>query len=346
MLAAAGGAGGGVWDSLSAGADQVMRFAYEEQEQAPVLRGEGTGGGRGADSSPPSSGAQALAAHPELPMFVSGGADGGLQLWSFGAPRPLSSLAPTATSGVTRLAFDRDGQLLAVAHACGACAVYDFARACSGACRRPLLALDAHDKKALDVAFLPPGSTVLVTAGVGASSGLPSLTSAKSRGGASVRVWDLLRPPPSACLASLSIHEGGCCALLALPAGDRLVTGGVKGDLAVICCTTWQPLVALAAHKAALKALACAPSGGGLQRFVTGGADGDVKVWDLHGVLGSTEAGYSGAPACVQHVADCHDTSSYRETLGRSYGVTDLVSTSAFLLSCGGDGRLLRHPWV
>ena len=363
--ATAGGAGGGVWDSLSAGADQVIRFGYDEHllPSPASVRGNGSGGARGANGSSSSSsssraaasmGAQALAAHPGLPMFVSGGSDGSVQLWSFGAPRPLAALTPPVTAAVTRISFDGNGHLLAVAHASGVCGVYDVASACSDAQRRPLLVLEAHDKKALDLVFLPSGSTVLVTGGVGSTQS--SLSTAKARtggAGASVRVWDLLRPPHSACTASLSIPEGGCSSLLALPSGDRLVCGGLKGDLAVICCTTWRPLVCLSAHKAALKAMALAPFAGGLERFVTGGADGDVKVWELSGagVLGVfvDDAGCSipqTGCVCVQHVPECHDTSVYHETLGRSYGVTDLVSTSAFLLTCGGDGRLLRHPWV
>jgi hypothetical protein len=171
--AAAGGVGGGVWDSLSTGADQVLRFGAEDT--APIaVRGEGGGGGgsgssaRGADSSLPSSqGAQALAAHPSLPMFVSGGADGVIQFWSFGAPRPLATLAAPVAAAVTRLAFDCNGHLLAVAGASGVCAVYDVASACAGsdARQRPLVVLEAHEKKALDLVFLPCGSTLLVSAG-------------------------------------------------------------------------------------------------------------------------------------------------------------------------------------
>ena len=110
VAAGGGGAGGGLWDSLSAGADQVMRFGYDEHLLAsPVsVRGNGSAGARGANGSSSSSsaaasvGAQALAAHPGLPMFVSGGSDGAIQLWSFGAPRPLAALTPPKRSRFVR----------------------------------------------------------------------------------------------------------------------------------------------------------------------------------------------------------------------------------------------------
>ena len=144
-----------------------------------------------------------------------------------------------------------------------------------------------------------------------------SFSTAKPRNSAAVRVWDLLRPSHAACIASLSVHDGGCTSLLAMPSGEHLVSGGVKGDIAVICCRSWRPIITHQAHKATIKALAVAPPAAGSERFVTGGADGDVKVWDLEGLLGSEDVSYEGPAACVQHVPDCHDTSVYHETLGR-----------------------------
>ena len=54
-----------------------------------------------------------------------------------------------------------------------------------------------------------------------------------------VRIWDLLRPATRSCLASLSVHEGGCSALLTVPRSRLLLSGGVKGDIVAICSTSW-----------------------------------------------------------------------------------------------------------
>jgi hypothetical protein len=73
-----------------------------------------------------------------------------------------------------------------------------------------------------------------------------------------------------------------------------------------------------------------------LGHFVSGGADGDIKVWDLQMMLASNDkldtlAPTSHGDACVQHLADCHEKST--QTLGATYGVLDLVSTRSALLT-------------
>ena len=49
------------------------------------------------------AGALALAAHPSMPLFLSGGAHGALSLWGFGAPQPLATFAPIGTSQIARV---------------------------------------------------------------------------------------------------------------------------------------------------------------------------------------------------------------------------------------------------
>ena len=185
------------------------------------------------------------------------------------------------------------------------------------------------------------GSSLLATGGI---------QSVKQRCG-NVRIWDMLRPATRSCLASISVHEGGCSALLAVPCSRLLLSGGIKGDIVAICCTSWAPLVTIPGHKGTLTSLAMAPSttSRALGHFVSGGADGDIKVWDLQMMLASNDkldtlAPTSHGDACVQHLADCHEKST--QTLGATYGVLDLVSTRSALLTCGADGRLVHRPWL
>jgi hypothetical protein len=59
------------------------------------------------------SGAMALATHPWLPVFVSGGADGSVLLHGFGAPQPLSAFGTlngaSSAAAICRLRFDSAG---------------------------------------------------------------------------------------------------------------------------------------------------------------------------------------------------------------------------------------------
>jgi len=139
--------------------------------------------------------------------------------------------------------------------------------------------------------------------------------------------------------------------LLAVPCSGLLLSGGIKGDIVAICCTSWAPLLTIPGHKGTLTSLAMAPSttSRALGHFVSGGADGDIKVWDLQMMLASNDkldtlAPTSHGDACVQHLADCHEKST--QTLGATYGVLDLVSTRSALLTCGADGRLVHRPWL
>jgi len=61
---------------------------------------------------------------------------------------------------------------------------------------------------------------------------------------------------------------------------------------------------------------------------------------------------YSNIPPSHSHSYLSHTRICLSHTLthvvdtGTSHGVTDMVSTWSSLLSCGGDGRLVRRPWL
>ena len=108
-------------------------------------------------------------------------------------------------------------------------------------------------------------------------------------------------------------------------------------------------------HKGTLTSLVMAPSttSRALGHLVSGGADGDIKVWDLELLLATNDKDIPLGPstptscgdyACVQHLVDCHEKST--QTLGATHGVMGIVSTRSALLTCGADGRLVHRPWL
>jgi hypothetical protein len=77
--------------------------------------------------------------------------------------------------------------------------------------------------------------------------------------GVSVRVWDLLRPTSRSCVASVTVHDGGCGALLAHPSRPLLISGGIKGDICLTSTLSWRPLCTIPAHKGAVKCMTLVP---------------------------------------------------------------------------------------
>jgi hypothetical protein len=85
-----GGGGGGHAGGVGGGSEG--RECEGAASSAGVTNGRGmltgiTNLSTGIANLSSSQGAHALAAHPCLPLFVSGGSDGSLSVWSFGAPQ-------------------------------------------------------------------------------------------------------------------------------------------------------------------------------------------------------------------------------------------------------------------
>lgn len=248
-----------LWDKVSTSAAEVVHSVAEVGSQG---------------SSPSSVGAMALAAHPWLPVFVSGGSDGTVLLWGFGAPQPLSSFG--SMSGlINRMRFDDPGAKFCGCDSTGLAAVWNFELARgAGLDRRPVDLIQAHSRRCYDVSFLDNGS-LIGTAGSGSAS--------------SVCVWDLLMPPSSACAAALNLHEGSANSLCHYNEKHLLISGGHKGDICVTDTRTWRCLRTVHnAHRLATRALCISPSG---NIIVSGSTDGDIKFWDIENfVTGAGDA--------------------------------------------------------
>jgi WD40 repeat protein len=281
--------------SLSSALDSLVDMLWQaaSSHAAEVVHLSSSSDHPALGSATSFTGAMALATHPWLPVFVSGGADGAVLLHGFGAPQPLSSFGTlsgaSSAAAISRMRFDAVGAKFCGGDTAGVAGVWNFELARGGAGggqdRRPVDVIQAHARRCYDVCFLDKG-TRLLTAGTGSSP--------------TVCAWDLLMPPHCACIGAVDVHDGAANSACHLPRGNMVVSGGQKGDLCVIDTRTWRCLHTLpAVHRQAVRSLCVSPSG---DLLASGSTDGDIKVWDVQDLLGG-----AGDAACVRTWSAAHE---------------------------------------
>lgn len=119
-----------------------------------------------------------------------------------------------------------------------------------------------HSQLCSDFSFLG-SSSLLVTAGT-------------SKDHKNVCLWDTLLPTKKSLVKSFSCHEQhGSAAVIYAPLNQVLITGGRKGDVFIFDMRQRSQRHKFQAHDSAVKCLALDP---GEEFFVSGSADGDLKV--------------------------------------------------------------------
>ncbi|XP_068622766.1 dmX-like protein 2 [Battus philenor] len=265
-----------------------------------------------------------MAAHPSQPLYLTGGADGSVQLWEWGHPSCVwSPRAPGAFAKVTRVRFSDYGNKFAAADADGNLAMWQLhppaplhnahGQPTAHASPRPFFTHQCHSKGISDFVFL--GSCSLVA------------TAGHSSESKNVAIWDTLMPIKKALVVSWTCHEGGAsCVSWAGGAGGAgaLVSCGRRGDVLVWDLRARAPRHKLHAHHAPIKCVALSPRE---DYYAVGAADGDIKVFSLatHQLL-HTFAGE-------------HARSSFFKHIGQ--GVTQIhIDNGGRLFSCGADGTM------
>ncbi|XP_041980851.1 dmX-like protein 2 isoform X4 [Aricia agestis] len=255
-----------------------------------------------------------MAAHPSQPLYLTGGADGSVQLWEWGHPSCVwSPRAPGAFAKVTRVRFSDYGNKFAAADADGNLALWQLHPSAGGdshASPRPFFTHQCHSKGISDFVFL--GSCSLVA------------TAGHSSESKNVAVWDTLMPVKKALVVSWTCHEGGAACVAWAGGAGALVSCGRRGDVLVWDVRARAPRHKLHAHHAPIKCVALAPRE---DCYAIGAADGDIKVYSLttHQLL-HTFAGE-------------HARSSFFKHIGQ--GVTQIyIDNAGRLFSCGADGTM------
>ncbi|OWA51395.1 DmX-like protein 2 [Hypsibius exemplaris] len=248
-----------------------------------------------------------LCPHPMLPYYVSGSADGIIRLWEFGHPKELTAVKASANMAkINHLEFSSQGNKFAAGDADGLVSFWQLGTCSNNAA--PYFSLQCHNKTCSAFTFLG-SSSVIATAGHASES-------------RNVAIWDTLLPPKKSMVASFVCHDTGSSALVYAAQHNLLITCGKKGDVCLFDIRQRQLRHKFQAHDSAIRAIALDPTE---EYFVTGSAEGDVKVWGLsiHNLLLSLPEEHK------------------KQTFFRnsSNGVMQLdVDSNNRLFSCGADG--------
>ncbi|XP_037292444.1 dmX-like protein 2 isoform X2 [Manduca sexta] len=284
--------------------------------QVPVGMASQTGRGASVVLKHKIDNIKRMAAHPSQALYLTGGADGSVQLWEWGHPYCVwSPRAPGAFAKVTRVRFSDYGNKFAASDADGNLAMWQLhpgpqQTGQSHAAPRPFFTHQCHSKGISDFVFL--GSCSLVA------------TAGHSSESKNVAIWDTLMPIKKALVVSWTCHEGGAACVAWAGAHGALVSCGRRGDVLVWDLRARAARHKLHAHHAPIKCVALSPHE---DHYAIGAADGDIKVFSLttHQLL-YTFAGE-------------HARSSFFKHIGQ--GVTQIyIDNAGRLFSCGADGTM------
>ncbi|XP_059484944.1 dmX-like protein 2 [Neocloeon triangulifer] len=254
-------------------------------------------------------GIRRMSAHPLMPVYLSGSQDGSVQMWEWGHTQPVATPRPPGTfAKVTRVRFSQHGNKFGVADGDGNVSLWQVGIAST--VTRPFFNYQCHNKLTSDFVFLGSCS-LLATAGHSSES-------------KNVALWDSLLPQKKALVTSFTCHDQGATSIIYAPQHQAIISAGKKGDICIFDVRQRQLRQRFLGHESTVKCLALDPNE---EFFVTGSADGDIKVWSM-----STLQPYFMFPGE-------HARSSFFKNIGQ--GVTQLhIDSSSRLFSCGADGSM------
>ena len=147
--------------------------------------------------------------------------------------------------------------------------------------------MQVHNKQACDFTFLC-SSSLVVTAG-------------QSTDHKNVCMWDTLLPAKRSMVTSFACHEQhGSSVIVFAPLNQLLLTGGRKCEVYVFDMRQRTQRHKFQAHESAVKCMTLDP---GEEFFVTGSADGDIKVMEYTIMLSMT---------CVRRTLATYDFDCYK----------------------------------
>ncbi|XP_055600709.1 dmX-like protein 2 isoform X2 [Uranotaenia lowii] len=250
-----------------------------------------------------------MSAHPLMPLYLTGGQDGSVQMWEWGHQQVVCTPRPPGTfAKVTRCRFSQHGNKFGIADGDGNLSLWQVGLASQS--NRPFFTYQCHTKGITDFVFL--GSCSLVA------------TAGHSSESKNVAIWDTLLPQKKALVSAFTCHDQGASSLVYAPQHQLLISAGKKGDVCIFDVRQRVLRHRFQAHETPIKCLSMDPNE---EHFVTGSADGDIKVWGLtvHTLLYS----FMGE----------HARSSFFKHIGQ--GVTQLqIDQGGRLFSCGADGSM------
>ncbi|XP_030754716.1 dmX-like protein 2 isoform X2 [Sitophilus oryzae] len=254
-------------------------------------------------------GVRRITSHPLLPLYLTGGTDGSVQLWEWGHQHPVATPRSAGTyAKVTRLRFSQHGNKFGVADSDGNLSLFQVGLSVNATW--PFFTHNCHNKGISDFVFLGSCS-LLATAG-------------HSSENKNVCIWDSILPHNKALVMAFTCHDQGSSSLVFAPQHQVLISAGKKGDVCLIDVRSKSIRHKFNAHENAVKCIAIDPHE---DYFATGSADGDIKIWGV------------AVPNVLLSLPAEHARSSFFKNIGQ--GVTQLqIDAHSRLFSCGADGSM------
>ncbi|XP_035165202.1 dmX-like protein 1 isoform X6 [Oxyura jamaicensis] len=208
-----------------------------------------------------------MASHPTLPYYLTGAQDGSVRMFEWGHAQQITCFRSGGNSRVTRMRFNYQGNKFGIVDADGFISLYQTNWKCcplTGTSPKPYLTWQCHNKTANDFVFIS-SSSLIATAGLSSDN-------------RNICLWDTLVSPTNSLVHAFICHDSGATVLAYAPKHQLLISGGRKGFTCIIDLRQKQQQQLLQSHDSPVKAIAVDPTE---EYFVTGSAEGNIKVWSL-----------------------------------------------------------------
>ncbi|NXL63979.1 DMXL1 protein, partial [Chordeiles acutipennis] len=208
-----------------------------------------------------------MASHPTLPYYLTGAQDGSVRMFEWGHAQQITCFRSGGNSRVTRMRFSYQGNKFGIVDADGYISLYQTNWKCcplTGTSPKPYLTWQCHNKTANDFVFIS-SSSLIATAGLSSDN-------------RNICLWDTLVSPTNSLVHAFICHDSGATVLAYAPKHQLLISGGRKGFTCIIDLRQKQQQQLLQSHDSPVKAIAVDPTE---EYFVTGSAEGNIKVWSL-----------------------------------------------------------------
>ncbi|XP_074788618.1 dmX-like protein 1 isoform X4 [Athene noctua] len=254
-----------------------------------------------------------MASHPTLPYYLTGAQDGSVRMFEWGHAQQITCFRSGGNSRVTRMRFNYQGNKFGIVDADGYISLYQTNWKCcslTGTSPKPYLTWQCHNKTANDFVFIS-SSSLIATAGLSSDS-------------RNICLWDTLVSPTNSLVHAFICHDSGATVLAYAPKHQLLISGGRKGFTCIIDLRQKQQQQLLQSHDSPVKAIAVDPTE---EYFVTGSAEGNIKVWSLS----------------TFNLLHTFINEHARQSLFRNIGTGVMqieTGPANHILSCGADGTV------
>ncbi|KAM4819522.1 dmX-like protein 1 isoform 6-T6 [Thomomys bottae] len=233
----------------------------------PWLGGTQTGRGASVMIKKAINNVRRMTSHPTLPYYLTGAQDGSVRMFEWGHSQQITCFRSGGNSRITRMRFNYQGNKFGIVDADGYLSLYQTNWKCcpvTGSIPKPYLTWQCHNKTANDFVFVS-SSSLIATAGL-------------STDNRNICLWDTLVAPANSLVHAFICHDSGATVLAYAPKHQLLISGGRKGFTCVFDLRQRQQRQLFQSHDSPVKAVAIDPTE---EYFVTGSAEGNIKVWSL-----------------------------------------------------------------